>query len=210
MTVSPIYTKAADPSSRYGTYISAADTARLLRAALARAFPTTHFYVRSETYSGGASIDVYFDGVQTDPAGHRLMVLVDYDGNVLDPRPVTDLDYSRGRYAGLPKDGAPRKRDVDAVTWPFVGGGFDGMIDMAYSVSSWLMPDGSAAVGHSPGTEGSHGSNPGYDSPARYLPSRQTQSFRLASLPDAATLRERVRAATANLPPRRMPCCTAA
>jgi len=39
----------------------------------------------------------------------------------------------------------------------------------------------------------------GYDSPARYLPSRRTQSLRLASLPDAATLRERVRAATATL-----------
>ena len=40
----------------------------------------------------------------------------------------------------------------------------------------------------------------GYDSPARYLPSRQTQTFRRTSLPDAATLRERVRAATASLP----------
>ena len=40
----------------------------------------------------------------------------------------------------------------------------------------------------------------GYDSPARYLPSRRTQALRLASLPDAATLRERVRAATAALP----------
>jgi predicted exporter len=39
----------------------------------------------------------------------------------------------------------------------------------------------------------------GYDSPARYLPSARTQSLRLASLPDAATLRERVRAATATL-----------
>jgi len=40
----------------------------------------------------------------------------------------------------------------------------------------------------------------GYDSPARYLPSRRMQALRLASLPDAATLRERVRAATATLP----------
>jgi predicted exporter len=39
----------------------------------------------------------------------------------------------------------------------------------------------------------------GYDSPARYLPSRRAQYARLASLPDAATLRERVRAATASL-----------
>jgi len=40
----------------------------------------------------------------------------------------------------------------------------------------------------------------GYDSPARYLPSRATQERRRASLPDAATLQTRLRAATAGLP----------
>jgi predicted exporter len=40
----------------------------------------------------------------------------------------------------------------------------------------------------------------GYETPVRYLPSRQAQTERLESLPDAATLRERVRAATASLP----------
>jgi predicted exporter len=40
----------------------------------------------------------------------------------------------------------------------------------------------------------------GYDSPARYLPSRAAQSARLASLPDAASLRLRLDAATASLP----------
>jgi predicted exporter len=39
----------------------------------------------------------------------------------------------------------------------------------------------------------------GYDSPARYLPSRRTQAARRASLPDAATLRARLSAATATL-----------
>ncbi|HEY3809667.1 MAG TPA: MMPL family transporter [Steroidobacteraceae bacterium] len=40
----------------------------------------------------------------------------------------------------------------------------------------------------------------GYDSPTRYLPSERTQAARRASLPDAASLRERLRAATADLP----------
>lgn len=40
----------------------------------------------------------------------------------------------------------------------------------------------------------------GYDSPSRYLPSRSTQAARLASLPDAVTLRQRLGAATASLP----------
>ncbi len=40
----------------------------------------------------------------------------------------------------------------------------------------------------------------GYDSPARYLPSRATQSARLASLPDAAELQSRLALATRGLP----------
>jgi len=39
-------------------YLSAADTAKLVRKALAEAFPGVKFSVRSKTYSGGASIDV--------------------------------------------------------------------------------------------------------------------------------------------------------
>lgn len=40
------------------TYLSCAETAKLVRAALKKAFPATKFSVRSDTYSGGASIDV--------------------------------------------------------------------------------------------------------------------------------------------------------
>lgn len=42
-------------------YISCADTAKLLRAALKEAFPETKFSVRSKTYSGGASISVEYE-----------------------------------------------------------------------------------------------------------------------------------------------------
>lgn len=45
------------------TYISAADTAKLVRKALAPAFPNIKFSVTSKTYSGGASIRVrWIDG----------------------------------------------------------------------------------------------------------------------------------------------------
>lgn len=40
------------------TYLSAADTAKLVRNALKRHFPTVRFSVRSHTYAGGASINV--------------------------------------------------------------------------------------------------------------------------------------------------------
>ncbi len=57
------------------TSISAADTARLVRQALAKAFPRIKFSVRTKTYSGGASIDVgWLDGPtekQVEAVTHR-------------------------------------------------------------------------------------------------------------------------------------------
>lgn len=100
-------------------YLSCAETAKLIRKALAKAFPGYKFSVRSNTYSGGASIDVgWVDG--------------------------------------------PPASVVDAVVSGFAGGRFDGMIDMAYSVESWLNPDGTAYVAHNPGTQGSMGMDPGF------------------------------------------------
>lgn len=47
-------------------YISCADTAKLIRAALKEAFPGIKFSVKSHTYSGGASINVrWTDGPNT-------------------------------------------------------------------------------------------------------------------------------------------------
>jgi hypothetical protein len=47
-------------------YISCADTAKLVREALKKAFPGVKFSVRSSTYSGGASIRVkWTDGPET-------------------------------------------------------------------------------------------------------------------------------------------------
>jgi hypothetical protein len=54
----------------------------------------------------------------------------------------------------------PTANDVGSVAKNYEGGRFDGMIDMAYSVYSWLRPDGTAALAHNPGTGGSRGSDP--------------------------------------------------
>jgi hypothetical protein len=99
------------------TYLSCADTAKLIRAQLKRRFPGVKFSVRSSTYSMGASIDISWT-----------------DG------PTTTL--------------------VDAVVKPFAGSGFDGMIDLKYGKSHWLLPDGSSAIASCDGTEGSRGSVP--------------------------------------------------
>lgn len=57
----------------------------------------------------------------------------------------------------------PTTKEVEAVVGAYKGGGFDGMIDMKYYVTSYLLPDGSAVFGRSSGTEGSMGSVPGYE-----------------------------------------------
>src|SRR5690349_12647508 len=84
-------------------YISAADTAKLVRAALKKAFPGQRFSVTSKTYSGGASIRV---------------------------------DWREG----------PAREAVEKVVKVYEGGRFDGMIDLAYSVSHWLKDDGSVVL----------------------------------------------------------------
>lgn len=47
-------------------YLSCAETAKLIRAALKCAFPATKFSVKSKTYSGGASINVDWTDGPTD------------------------------------------------------------------------------------------------------------------------------------------------
>lgn len=103
-------------------YISAAETAKLIRAALKRHFPGVKFAVKSSKYAGGASINVdWIDG--------------------------------------------PTRGQVQAVAGNYQGGRFDGMIDMAYSVTHYLMPDGSAMVAKSPGSAGSGGVAPSFENP---------------------------------------------
>jgi hypothetical protein len=105
------------------TYISCADTAKLVRKALKREFAGVTFSVRSQTYAGGASINVRWT-----------------DG--------------------------PRSADVDPILKRYEGGRFDGMIDMAYSVTHYLRSDGEVMVATDPGTVGQRGSHAGEDNSA--------------------------------------------
>lgn len=105
------------------TYFSCAETAKLIRVDLKKAFPGVKFSVRSSVYAGGASIDVSWT-----------------DG--------------------------PSQKAVEGVAKVYAGGGFDGMIDMAYSKDAWMAPDGKVTYGSSEGTEGSMGVVAGYENPA--------------------------------------------
>lgn len=84
------------------TYLSCAETAKLVRAALKKAFPGTKFSVRSDTYSGGASIRVrYTDGpLKKDvEAVAKRFAGADFDGMI-------DLKYHHNHY--LLPDGTVR------------------------------------------------------------------------------------------------------
>lgn len=54
----------------------------------------------------------------------------------------------------------PTGKMVDAIVKPFEGRGFDGMIDLAYSKTAFLMPDGSAVFAQTEGTADSGGVYP--------------------------------------------------
>lgn len=89
-------------------YLSAVETAKLVRKALAAAFPGVKFSVKS------------------------------------------DITAIRVKWV----DG-PLQKAVQAVAGQYKGGGFDGMIDLAYDWTSWLAPDGTAGIAKSAGTTGS-------------------------------------------------------
>lgn len=76
---------------------------------------------------------------------------------------VTTSKYSGGASISIHWIDGPTTKEVDAVVDAYKGGGFDGMIDMAYSKYSWLMPDGTATRAKSTGTTGSMGTRAGYE-----------------------------------------------
>lgn len=73
---------------------------------------------------------------------------------------VRTSKYSGGASIRVEWTDGPTAAQVREITAAYAGGGFDGMIDMAYSVDSFLMPDGSAFFAQTSGTEGSMGTVP--------------------------------------------------
>ena len=81
-------------------YLSCAETAKLVRAALKEAFPGVKFSVKSSTYAGGASINVAYtdgpsasqvEGITSAFQGSYFDGMTDYKGsnyNSLDGQPV--------------------------------------------------------------------------------------------------------------------------
>lgn len=85
---------------------------------------------------------------------------------------VRSSSYSGGASIDVAWTDGPTQKQVERAYSPYIGGGFDGMIDMKYSVRCWLMPDGTAAPAKSEGTTGSRGVYEGYSFPAPSLDAR--------------------------------------
>lgn len=133
MTVLSFPKEPVAPKAEPVAYLRLAETNKILRRHLAKAFPGVKFRVRGETYSGGSS---------------------------------TRIDWIDG----------PTKEQVERISSAYSSRGFDGMIDMAYSKTSWLMPDETIVTGWSSGTEGSMGSTPGYAVPKPHPQARAVSS----------------------------------
>jgi hypothetical protein len=73
---------------------------------------------------------------------------------------VKSKTYSGGASITIHWTDGPTSKLVESVTSAYAGGGFDGMIDMAYSNESWLLPDGTATFARTTGTQGSMGTVP--------------------------------------------------
>ena len=87
-------------TARQTEYVSAADTAKILRKQLKPAFPDVRFSVRSKTYAGGASINVnWVDGPTEDEVN---AVVKPYEGGGFDG--MIDMKYNRSHY--LKPDGS--------------------------------------------------------------------------------------------------------
>ena len=115
-------------------YLSCAETAKLLRADLAKNFPGVKFSVKSSTYSGGASIRVSYHG---------------YNG--------AGLAY---REEPVYNPGMPTQEAVAAIAHKYAGAGFDGMVDMQYYITHYLNAAGEVVGSKS---RGSYGSVPAWD-----------------------------------------------
>lgn len=81
-------------------YVSVAETAKYVRAALAKAFPGQKFSVRSESYAGGASINIAYKG---GPSAKRVEEVIspfkggDFDGMI---------DMKHCQYSWIAPDGS--------------------------------------------------------------------------------------------------------
>jgi len=111
-------------------YLTAAETAKVVRKILKEQFPGIKFSVRSETYSMGSNVRVHWT-----------------DG--------------------------PTTKQVDQAVGVLSGSGFDGMIDLKYGITHWMLPDGTFQIANCQGSQGSRGLDPAIHNPKPHPEARE-------------------------------------
>ena len=76
---------------------------------------------------------------------------------------VRSKSYSGGASINVDWTDGPRTKEVNPIIKQYQGGDFDGMIDLKYSQTHYLRPDGTTMTAYNPGTGGAGGSDPSED-----------------------------------------------
>lgn len=160
-------------------YITPAETARLIRGKLRRAFPNvpaSAFRVRTHVYSMGSAVHVDYDGA----IGHAPMA----GCYCLGMAPEVDSSYAPnqcrrcgyvGRLEHTYRDGYPTWEQVRDAVLPYGSAGFDGMIDYEYSVDAiHLDASGDVIATRSRGSQETRGTVPAWDGTDTYRAATQT------------------------------------
>jgi hypothetical protein len=109
---------------------------------------------------------------------------------------VRSSSYSGGCSVNVKWTDGPTVDEVEPVAKMFQGRRFDGMIDMGWNASLWLLPDGTATVASDPGSTGSAGV---FAAERNWMPHPDaklisTGAFVFCDRDTSADLRSRVRA----------------
>jgi hypothetical protein len=111
--------------------------------------------------------EIYKELLTSNVNGDAYVSLVDQaklvKAALSDAFPLVKWSVKTQRYSGGCSISCRYTGDTDCqgaqrIADAYTGGGFDGSIDMAYSSSDWLMPDGTVSFASTSGTEGSRGS----------------------------------------------------
>jgi hypothetical protein len=115
-------------------YLSCAETAKLVRAALKESFPGVKFSVKSKVYSGGASINVsYVDG----PSYDQVKAVVGmFEGSYFDGM----TDYKGSNYSSLDGQEVSFGADFIFVDRNFSVGLFTDLVANACKYYGYEMP----------------------------------------------------------------------
>lgn len=115
-------------------YLTCAETAKLIRAALKEAFPGVKFSVKSSVYSGGASININYENGPT--CSQVKSVVSVFEGSYFDGM----TDYKGSNYTSLNGEEVRFGADFVFVNRKYTKAFFEGAVQSICKYYGFLMP----------------------------------------------------------------------